>query len=263
MPDPSPPYLLEIAEAATRAAGAHALKHYARRAHALKTTDHDVKLELDVECQHVAAGVIKSAFPEHAFLGEEGGQEEAVAPEYRWIVDPIDGTVNFSHGLPIWCCSIAVEHRGRSLAGAVFLPMMNELYSARVDAAAHLNGNPIRVSSTKTMRESMVYTGVLKRSDDEGASARVFDRLARDFQKVRILGSAAAELCYVACGRGDAYIETTIHVWDVAAGRLLIERAGGRAQTLFQRSPLCMCFCGGNAAMFEDFERAAREALKG
>lgn len=262
MPDAHPSGLLEVAVAAVEAAGAHALKHYARRACAFRTTDHDVKLELDVECQRVAAGVIRAAFPDHAVLGEEGGHD-ADAAGFRWIVDPIDGTVNFSHGLPIWCCSIAVEQAGRTLAGAVRLPMMDECYTATCDGPARCNGEPLRVSDTAARRECIVYTGVLENAEDGGASRRVFGELARSFRKVRILGSAAVELCYVAAGRGDAYIETTIHLWDVAAGALLIERAGGRCAVLARKSPLCMSYVASNAAIFDDLRAAATAALAG
>jgi myo-inositol-1(or 4)-monophosphatase len=260
--DPEDARLLEVAVAAAEAGGAHALKNYSRRTAAFKTTTYDIKLELDVECQGVASAVVRKAFPDHAILGEEGGHD-ADAAGYRWVIDPIDGTVNFSHGLPLWCCSVAVQHRGRTVAGAVRLPMLNELYSASMDSPSVCNGRPISVSSTPVLREAIVYTGVLSLTQDGGESRRVFDRLALEFQKVRILGSAAIELCYVACGRGDAYIETSIHLWDLAAGWLLIERAGGRGESLVQKSPLCMAWCGSNGRIHDDFKRAVAQAING
>lgn len=253
--------LLEVAAYAAETAGAHALKHYDRRARVLKSLEHDVKLELDVECQQIASECVRSAFPDHAILGEEGGHDASGAG-YRWIIDPIDGTVNFTHGLPVWCCSIAVEHQGRALAGAVKLPELDELYTATADGDSFCNGRKIRVSGTPVMAEGMVYTGVLEQGQDNGESRRVFSRLAAEFRKVRILGSAAVELCYIACGRGDAYIETTIHLWDLAAGALLIERAGGRCGVLARKNELCMSFCASNAGIFPAFEPAMREALR-
>lgn len=261
MPDPDLNRLLDVAAAAAEFAGAHALKHYRRRDRVLRSLAHDVKLELDVECQQVASGIIRSAFPDHAILGEEGGHD-APGEGHRWIIDPIDGTVNFTHGLPVWCCSIAVEHQGRARAGAVRLPMLGELYTATAEGEARRNGDVIRVSDTPQMAEGMVYTGVLEHGQDGGESRRVFSRLASEFRKVRILGSAAVELCYVACGRGDAYIETTIHLWDLAAGALLIERAGGRCAVLARKNALCMSFGASNGRIAPAFEAAMRDALR-
>ncbi|MBP7274934.1 MAG: inositol monophosphatase [Kiritimatiellae bacterium] len=260
MSDPDSNRLLEVAAAAAETAGAHALRHYSRRARVLRSLEHDVKLELDVECQQVATRVIRSAFPDHAILGEEGGHD-ASAAGFRWIIDPIDGTVNFTHGLPVWCCSIAVEHQGRTRAGAVRLPMLDELYTATADGEARRNGEVIRVSDTPEMAEGMVYTGVLEHGQDGGISHRVFRRLAEEFRKVRILGSAAVELCYVACGRGDAYIETTIHLWDLAAGALLVERAGGRGAVFARKNALCMSYGAANGRLAPAFESAMREAM--
>ncbi len=260
MKEPDPQRLLDVAASAAEVAGAHALRHYDRRACVLRSLEHDVKLELDVECQRIASEHVRAAFPDHAILGEEGGHD-APGGGYRWIIDPIDGTVNFTHGLPIWCCSIAVQHRGRTLAGAVKLPMLDELYTATADGDARCNGRTIRVSETPSMAAGMVYTGVLEHGQDGGESRRVFSRLATEFRKVRILGSAAVELCYIACGRGDAYIETTIHLWDLAAGELLIERAGGRCGVLARKSELCMSYCASNAHLFPAFESAMRNAM--
>ena len=126
------------------------MSHPSRRRAALRTLKHDIKLELDVECQRIAEDTIRRRFPAHAILGEEDAAASKTPPPpsmFQWIIDPIDGTVNFSHGLPWWCCSIAVRHGGQVLAGAVYAPQIGELYTATDESPARLNGSPLRVSA--------------------------------------------------------------------------------------------------------------------
>ncbi len=254
--------LLECAVAAAEAGGRHALDHFDRRTEVDRRAAHDVKLRLDVESQQAAESVIRRRFPAHAVLGEEGAHD-ASGEGYRWIIDPIDGTVNFSHGLPVWCCSVAVQHRGRMRAGAVRLPMLGELYTATADGPAECNGRPIRVSDTARMEEAVLYTGILETAADDGISLRAINRLAPRVQKIRVLGSAAVELCYIAAGRGDAYMETRINLWDLAAGWLLIERAGGRCEVLEHLTPVTMRFCASNGRIHAPLRAALTEAMAG
>ena len=253
--------LRECAVAAAQAGGKHALDHYARRTEADHRYAHDLKLRLDVESQARCEAVIRAAFPAHAIFGEEGGPQDEV-DGYRWVIDPIDGTVNFSHGLPLWCCSVGVQHRGRHVAGAVFLPMLGELYCASLEHPSACNGRPIRVSDTATLQEAIVYTGILRPDEDRGISARAMDLLAARAQKVRLLGSAAIELCYVACGRGAGYFETAIHLWDLAAGWLLIEQAGGRCEILEKVDPICYRFAASNGRIHDELRATLREAMR-
>ncbi|MCX7819345.1 MAG: hypothetical protein N2652_09070 [Kiritimatiellae bacterium] len=252
--------LLEVCVQAVRAAGAHARANRRRRRETVEVAPHDVKLALDVESQAAAAEVIRRRYPAHALLGEERGLDES--GEYRWVIDPIDGTVNFSHGLPYWASSVAVQFRGRTVAGAVWLPDLDELYTVTASGPARCNETPIRVSEETELVRSIVYTGMIEQEGDEGVSLRVTERLASAVRKLRVLGSAAAELCYVAAGRGEGYVETRIHVWDVAAGALLVERAGGRCEVLEELGGHTMRFLATNGGIHEAAVRVIRAALR-
>ncbi|VGO21803.1 inositol monophosphatase family protein [Pontiella sulfatireligans] len=218
--------LLDVAICAAEAAGNHALANKHRRTEANDIFDHDIKLVLDVECQKIAEEVIASEFPEHGILGEEdirGNPAEA----YEWIIDPIDGTMNYTHGHPFWCCSIAVRHHETILAGCVFAPEFGDYYTAHIEDVAKLNGQPIRVSKTKRLQDAMIFTGLSKhmRSHKE-PHFEMFQMLALNTRKVRINGSAALDLCHVATGTSDGFFETSIYLWDYAAAGLIAERAG-------------------------------------
>jgi len=205
---------------------------------------HDVKLELDVRSQRIIAGILRRAFPRIPIIGEEEtiGDQNADA---RWVVDPIDGTVNFSHGIPHCCVSIALQERQgdaeskddenyQATIGVVFDPFCDELWTAIRGRPARLNGKVIRVSETSRMSESIVAIGFAKTEASLEQNLPYFNGLVRRVRRVRMTGVAALALCYVATGRFDAYIETGIWLWDIAAGGLIIECAGGE----FWREPL-------------------------
>lgn len=242
--------LLECAVDAVRTAGEYALDNYSRRREKAMCREDDVKLVLDMECQARIFEVIKSAFPSHEILGEEGNAE-ATGSGYRWIVDPIDGTINFSHGLPIWCSSVAVEFEGETMAGAVYAPMLENCYHATSESHAFRNGDRIRVSDTSELADSMVLSGFPKHMKHDDSSRMVFDQLLGSAQRTRIYGAAALDLCFVADGGADAYLERGIYIWDIAAGRLLIERAGGRTRVIDEIGGGKLCFLGANEAIFE------------
>lgn len=219
-------HLLDVAICAAEAAGRHALENKARRTEVTETFDHDVKLVLDVECQEIAEGIVAREFPDHNILGEEGTRQNS--PEsYEWIIDPIDGTVNFAHGLSYWCCSVAVRHKDKILAGCVFAPEFNNYYTAHIEDVAKLDGQPIHVSDTKHLGDAMILSGLNKNMQTSNEPHfNQFRMLAMDTRKVRINGSAALDLCQVAAGNGDGFFET-IYLWDYAAATLIAERAGG------------------------------------
>ena len=233
----TPSELLDCALAAARAAAGHASKHASRRNRVLHRSQYDVKLALDVESQEKAEEVIRSAFPDHAILAEEEtGQVGSPVTDspYRWIVDPIDGTVNFSHCLPFWCTSVAVQEGGRTVAGVVYAPQMNELYAAASDRPATMNDSPLHVSSTASMEESIVNTGIYRHDDDVPGFA-ILEAITRSIQRPRVMGCAALDICRVASGQAEGYFEAGIYTWDAAAGALIVEQAGGRAETLMER----------------------------
>lgn len=227
--------LLACAVSAAKTAGNHAMKNMSRRNRVARRYLHDVKLELDIECQIRAEKTIEDTFPDHAILGEEDEEVGIVrghGSEYEWIIDPIDGTVNFSHGLPFWCCSVAVRKNERVLAGAVYSPGLGELFTARAGGPALCNGVPVRVSRIRAVSDSMVFTGLDKNIDRGIPPYAMFERISGSVQRARIMGCAALDICRVASGRAEAYFESGIYIWDVAAAGLIVQRAGGRVETL-------------------------------
>lgn len=222
MKNPSNKQLLDVCVDAARKAGGHALKNIRRRSEVAQSFDHDVKLVMDSECQRVAESAVLSRFPDHAILGEEGSILNEHA--YEWIIDPIDGTANYTRGLPNWCCSVAVRCGSEILAGCVFVPVLNECYTAAIDEPALCNGEPIRASSVRTLDAATFFTGLTKDIDERAIA--FFGDAARTAHKVRIMGAAAIDTCHVACGRLDGYFEPGLYLWDIAAAGLIAERAG-------------------------------------
>ncbi len=201
--------------------------------HEVKLVDealqHDIKLRLDKESQALISQHLLSAFPDSAVMGEEGNCGAAEA-EYMWIVDPIDGTVNYFYGIPIFCVSIALQHMGRLVLGCVYDPMQQELFTAISGQQPMLNGIPVAVSSRQQMQEAVVFIGHGTHDGSGEAGIRRFAHLSRQVRKIRILGSAALSLCYIAAGRFDGYVESRICLWDFAAARVILEAAGGRLE---------------------------------
>lgn len=202
---------------------------------------HDVKLELDVRCQKLIEKILRTAFPEVPLLGEEGDTGDINA-EYRWVVDPIDGTVNYFFGIPHAAVSIALEARRptagaksaphESVVGVIYDPFTDELWTTIKGQPARLNGKIVRVSDRAEVSDAIIAMGFSKSKENLRKSLPHLNRLSRRAKKIRIMGSAALELAYVASGRLDAYIERTINLWDVAAGSLLVENAGGEFFTV-------------------------------
>jgi myo-inositol-1(or 4)-monophosphatase len=223
---------------AARTVGALMRRHLHSSKQANEVTQHDIKLELDVRSQKLIEKTLGRAFPQVAVLGEEGVVGRADS-ECRWVVDPIDGTVNFAYGIPHACVSIALQERARgsgpsdykdgynTLLGVVYEPFAGELWTAIRGEAARLNGKPIRVSRRRNLREAVVSIGFTKTAESLDATLPYFNRLVHRVRKIRMMGSAALGLTYVACGRFDAYIEREIRIWDIAAGGLIIQCAGG------------------------------------
>ena len=222
MDGPSPQQLLDVCIETAKAAGSHALNNLHRREEVLESFDHDVKLVMDRECQTLAEEIIHSHFPDHAVLGEEGVIEKK--NDFEWIVDPIDGTANYTRGFPYWCCSIAVRHKNEILAGCVYVPVLNECYSASIDTPALCNGELIHSSNIPTLKQATFFAGLTK--DIDPRAIDFFSDMAPRVSKIRMLGSAAIDICHVACGRSDGYFEAGLYLWDVAAAGLIAERAG-------------------------------------
>jgi myo-inositol-1(or 4)-monophosphatase len=202
--------------------------HKPKRVHVFDL--HDIKLELDVRCQKIIEKVLHKAFPKIPLLGEEGTSGDLNAA-YRWVVDPIDGTVNYYFGMPHAAVSIALQAAapGSPLAvlGVIYDPFTGELWNAMHGGKTRLNGKVVHVSQRAKLNDAVIAMGFSKSRENLEKSLPHLNRLARRAKKIRIMGSAALELAYVASGRLDAYIERTINIWDIAAGGLMVECSGG------------------------------------
>ncbi|PJJ76712.1 myo-inositol-1(or 4)-monophosphatase [Thermoflavifilum aggregans] len=201
-----------------------------------KSSLNDLVTEVDKRSEAVILDKIRNQFPDHAILSEEAGASEH-SGTFRWIIDPLDGTVNFAHRLPICSVSIALEKEGEVLMGAVYNPFLNELFFAEKGHGAYLNDKPIRVSAQDQIRQAFLVTGFpYQWRDMPHDPVQVFGYFIKQGVPVRRLGSAAIDLCWVACGRFDGYWEHHIHAWDVAAGGLIVREAGGQV-TDFEGQP--------------------------
>ncbi len=228
---PTPSALLTIASLAARRAGEHVLANLGRRDEADSLTRTDVKHRLDVEAQEAATAAILAACPDYPILGEETCDKPLPDAPVRWVIDPIDGTVNFFHGSPWWCCSVAAQIGGRSVAGAVFVPELGWLFEATSDGPALRNGVRLHVSDIADPQMALIHTGADK-SDLGEHSFRFMRAVAAMAQRARITGAAALDMCLVAAGKAEAYFEPGIFIWDVAAAGLIVERAGGTCEIL-------------------------------
>src|ERR1051326_1424951 len=236
----------DCAIGAARAAGELMRRHFRSPKKINSASQHDIKLEQDVRCQELIAKTLRGAHPRVAILGEEGvlGDTEA---DHRWVVDPIDGTVNFTYGIPHCCVSIALQvrssrfkvqnSRGKgsahpdalydTVAGVVYDPFCEELWTALRGRPAYLNGRIIRVSPRRRLNEAIVSIGFAKYKTTLAQMLPVLNRLVHRVRKIRIMGAAALAMTYVASGRMEAYVEAGIRLWDIAAGGLILECAGG------------------------------------
>ena len=196
----------------------------------------DLVTEVDHAAEKLIMDIIRTEFPDHFILSEEVG-EIKMDSAYKWIIDPIDGTVNYANGIPICCVSIGVEHEGKMVLGAVFNPFIDEFFFAEKGAGAFMNEKRIRVSEKDSVLHSCLVTGFpYTYLDSQNGPLEVFSRLIRKGVPVRRLGSAAIDLCWVAAGRFDGFYEHKLNAWDSAAGFLLVEEAGGKV-TDFEGNP--------------------------
>lgn len=220
---------LELATSAAREAGQLLRENFEGDLNVDEMLSHDIKLELDVKSQKLIEGRILERFPDHAIYGEEGmaGNLES---DTEWIVDPIDGTVNFFFGIPHFCVSIAMREAGELKVGAIYDPMMDEMFAVDFEGPATKNGKPIQPSSRAQLSEAIVTMGFSKSSESIDEGMERYKNFAHKVRKTRMMGSAALALAYIACGRLDAYIEEMISIWDIAAGQLMLERGGGKVE---------------------------------
>jgi myo-inositol-1(or 4)-monophosphatase len=184
--------------------------------------------EIDKESEKKIVEFIKSKFPHHSILAEEGGEAKSDS-SYKWIIDPLDGTTNYTHSFPVFCVSIALEYKGEVILGVIYDPNFDELFWAEKGKGAFLNGKKISVSKTDKLIKSMLATGFpynIRENPDN--CIEHFVNFLMEAQAIRRLGSAALDLAYVACGRLDGFWEVNLNPWDVAAGKIIVEEAGGK-----------------------------------
>jgi myo-inositol-1(or 4)-monophosphatase len=228
-----------VAIAAVRMGSALLQARFGNLSNVRKKAAQELVTEADTESEKEIIAIISSAFPDHGILSEECGMLNS-SSEYRWIIDPLDGTVNFAHGVPIFCISIALTFNGNIVLGVVFNPVSEELFTAASGQGAQLNGRPIQVSSVAEVSESLLVTGFPYNVN------QIFNEVhtrcgncLQAAQGLRRLGSAALDLCYVACGRFEGFWEQNLKPWDTAAGSLIAVEAGGQVTT-FSNQPFAV-----------------------
>ena len=220
---------LDTALAAARAAGELLRTHFGKPLDVNEFAAHDIKLDLDVRAQTLITEILLGAFPDHAIFGEEGiaGNQ---ASEWQWIVDPIDGTVNYFYGLPHYCISIALRRGDEWQLGVIYDPSRDELWETVKGGPSLMNGKVIRVSERTELADCVMSIGFAKSKATINAGLQLLPKYVERVRKCRMMGSAALDLAYVATGRLDAYIEQSVSLWDIAAGKMLVENAGGKIE---------------------------------
>jgi myo-inositol-1(or 4)-monophosphatase len=219
-------HYLDAAEKAARAAGKLLRKNFGRPQQVNAVAAHDIKLQIDIQTQELITKLLLKEFPKHALYGEEGivGDQSS---EHQWIVDPLDGTVNYFYGIPHFCVSIALRLRNEVMVGVIYDPIRREMWKGQKGEISKLNGDSVHVSDRADLAEAVVSVGLAKTGETINANFPLLQQMIHRVRKCRVLGSAALDMAYVACGRLDAYIEQGISLWDIAAGWLLVENAGG------------------------------------
>jgi len=222
--------MLQVAVEAALEAGKFLKMNVGKIRHIERKAGQETNLvtEIDKKSEHLIISKIKQHFPHHDFLGEESGAAE-VKSEYRWIIDPLDGTVNYTHALPIYSVSIGLEYKGEIILGVVYDPSLDELFTTEKGKGAWLNKKRIDVSKTTTLIKSLIVTGFpydVKEHPEPAVTH--FKNFLAEAQAIRRLGSAALDLCYVAAGRFEGFWEGVIRPWDMAAGALMVTEAGGK-----------------------------------
>ena len=236
---PHDPFYLVTAVEAALAAGRIHRQFFRNNPDIRKKGPIDLVTAADLAAEQAFRVLIAARFPDHVVLGEEERNPASAAPaRCRWIIDPLDGTTNFAHGLALFCVSIALEVDGVLEIGVVYDPLGEELFVAERGRGARVNGRPMRVSRTDSLGDALLCTGFpYSIRDGQARQVDIFSRFLGGARAVRRLGSAALDLCYVAAGRFDGFWEEQLHSWDIAAGALMVSEAGGRV-TRYDDGPI-------------------------
>jgi myo-inositol-1(or 4)-monophosphatase len=227
MTSSSIPDLIQPMQAIAREAGALLIDYFHQHVKIEYKGAVDLVTVADRKSEALILERIRKQFPTHDVLGEEGTRIET-GSDYKWYVDPLDGTTNFAHGYPVFCVSLAVEHRAKRIAGVVYDPTRDEMFAAELGGGARLNDSAIRVSTTATIAECLIATGFPSQKRHKNPNIYFYHQLTLKTHGVRRAGSAALDLCNVASGRFDGFWEFNLNPWDTAAGVLIVEEAGGK-----------------------------------
>lgn len=253
---------LSIAVAAARAAGERLVELLGRATIEEKGSTQNLVTQADLEAEEIITSMIAESFPDHKFLREEGESTGGADDDHLWVIDPLDATNNYAHGIPHFAVSVAYAEKGVPQVGAILDPMRGELFTAARGEGAFLNGKPMRVSENASLPECIIGTGFYYDRGElmERTLKAVHDLFKRNIRGIRRFGSAAVDLCWVACGRFDGFFEYRLAPWDYAAGGLIVEEAGG---TCFDREggPLRIdseSVIVANAAVAEDLRDVVR-----
>jgi myo-inositol-1(or 4)-monophosphatase len=221
---------------------------------------------VDKEAEHLLVSALKNILPEAGFLTEEGTVIQDNAAEWQWIIDPLDGTTNFIHGIPFYCVSVALAHNGEFMIGIIYDPNLNECFHAIKGKGAYLNSKTISVSESTSLAHSVVATGFPHRSFEKMEEyVQSLDYFFRNTRSLRRLGAAALDMAYIACGRMDAFFELKLMPWDIAAGTLIVREAGGIAtdflgdhDLLFKNQIIC-----GNRPVYAEMKQVLDQYFGG
>lgn len=235
MPDQRKSEVVTRAAAMARDAGHLLMDFFARRIGYTYKGDVDLVTEADKASEKMIVSRLRDEFPEHDIVGEEGTRD-ATGSDYRWYVDPLDGTTNFAHGYPVFCVSLGLEYNGGLLAGVLYDPTRDEMFTAEKGLGAELNGHAIQVSKTTTLSESLLATGFPSHKRHKNPNIHFYHQLTLRSHGIRRAGSAALDLANVAAGRYDGFWEFNLNAWDTVAGVLLVQEAGGTV-TRFDGGP--------------------------
>jgi myo-inositol-1(or 4)-monophosphatase len=219
-------HYLDAAEKAARAAGDLLRQKFQRPLRVNSVEAHDIKLAIDVEAQDLITDLLLKQFPHHALYGVDGIVGDQ-ASEHQWVVDPLDGPVNYFYGIPHFCISIALRFKSEIIVGVIYDPSRDEMWSGQKGEKPRLNGRHFHVSERVDLAEAVISIGLSKTGEMIDSNLPLLQEMIHRVRKCRVLGSAALDRAYVACGRFDAYIERGISLWDIAAGWILVETAGG------------------------------------
>jgi myo-inositol-1(or 4)-monophosphatase len=256
---------LETAKEIAREAGALLANFFERRIPFELKGDFDLVTEADRSSEKLVVERLRSHFPSHGIVAEEGGGHKSPS-EYRWYVDPLDGTTNFAHGFPMFNVTLGLERAGEIIAGVVYDPIHDEMFAAERGSGAWLNGRRIHVSRVQRLADSLASTGFPSRKRHHNVNIHFYHQMAMASHGVRRTGSAAIDLAYVSSGRLDAFWEFGLNPWDMAAGVLLVSEAGGRVSDMngaLHAMPASKHVLADNAAIHEEILALFAEVFRG